>query len=596
MSSTPPSGTAQDYTANAYGQTVTAPGGVSYGYDGLGRLATRTTSTGTSDFAYSGTGDTVASDGTTSYSYDPGGDLVTVQSPGGTAEAALTDVHGDVIGLFSPAAATTTLAASAAYSPYGTVTVRSGSMPSLGYQGQYTDPSTGDTDMSARWYSPSTSTFTTNDTLTGSPAPDTIDASHYSYANSNPLTAEDPSGHFAVPDGGVAPQTYTPLQITEPFAPAEPDYAMDFGADDEVDLFDPYALLFAAIMLTPQWMNFGIRGDGCSNQAAAIVSCETVNPGDLNQAIDAGPGHVNWGIIGPGFINWGISSVSLFLNYFGFLPPPPPPQDCYAGPDPSCSPPPAPRSLRDGQHITTHAADTVNPAVIPHRDTIVEATPTLQQLLDQMHLQTAGADTDPGVNGASGQNASGDEGQAQGSIVTIGVPFPPTAPSPVSSGGGNGNGSPSASGGPGKTRIVSRAHADKATARISKSAQRQKQAAKFDSPGSGGGGNGPLLTLNGCSEDDYPGGFPYNPYNPAGEQTALGEAADSVSTSAKVIQQSLSHDANTGTALVGVNPNITPTVPVGLDLAAVTFALVTGSYALAKFIQRNRNGGNGGCR
>jgi len=139
---------------------VTAPGGVSYGYDGLGRLATRTTSTGTSDFAYSGTGDTVASDGTTSYSYDPGGDLVTVQSPGGTAEAALTDVHGDVIGLFSPAAATTTLAASAAYSPYGTVTVRSGSMPSLGYQGQYTDPSTGDTDMSARWYSPSTSTFT----------------------------------------------------------------------------------------------------------------------------------------------------------------------------------------------------------------------------------------------------------------------------------------------------------------------------------------------------------------------------------------------------------------------------------------------------
>ena len=34
---TPPSGTAQDYTANAFGQTATAPGGISYGYDALGR-------------------------------------------------------------------------------------------------------------------------------------------------------------------------------------------------------------------------------------------------------------------------------------------------------------------------------------------------------------------------------------------------------------------------------------------------------------------------------------------------------------------------------------------------------------------------------
>ena len=34
---TPPSGTAQAYTSNAYGQTVTAAG-VSYAYDGLGRL------------------------------------------------------------------------------------------------------------------------------------------------------------------------------------------------------------------------------------------------------------------------------------------------------------------------------------------------------------------------------------------------------------------------------------------------------------------------------------------------------------------------------------------------------------------------------
>ena len=159
------------------------------------RLATRTTSSATQDFAYSGTGDTVASDGTASYSYDPAGDLVASQPDGGTAEAALTDLHDDVTGLFSPAASTTSLAASAAYSPYGTVTASTGTMPSLGYQGQYTDPSTGDTDMSARWYSPSTGSFTSNDTISGSPVATSVNPSPYGYAAGNPLTTTDPTGH-----------------------------------------------------------------------------------------------------------------------------------------------------------------------------------------------------------------------------------------------------------------------------------------------------------------------------------------------------------------------------------------------------------------
>ena len=37
-------------------------------------------------------------------------------------------------------------------------------MPSLGYQGQYTDPATGNINMAARWYSPATGSFTSNDT------------------------------------------------------------------------------------------------------------------------------------------------------------------------------------------------------------------------------------------------------------------------------------------------------------------------------------------------------------------------------------------------------------------------------------------------
>jgi hypothetical protein len=73
----------------------------------------------------------------TNYSYDPSAGLVAAKPDSGTAEAALTDVHGDVTGLFSPASGTTSLA-------------------SLGYQGQYTDRPTGDTNMSARLYNRAT--------------------------------------------------------------------------------------------------------------------------------------------------------------------------------------------------------------------------------------------------------------------------------------------------------------------------------------------------------------------------------------------------------------------------------------------------------
>jgi large repetitive protein len=152
---------------------ATAPGGISYSYDALGRLATRAASAATTSLAYSGTAATRASDGTTRYSYGPGGGLIGFQRNGGPAQSALTNPHGDVTGAFSPATGTS-LSASAAYSPYGTVTATSGTMPSLGYQGQYTDPATGNVNMAARWYSPVTGSFTSNDTLAGSPIPASI--------------------------------------------------------------------------------------------------------------------------------------------------------------------------------------------------------------------------------------------------------------------------------------------------------------------------------------------------------------------------------------------------------------------------------------
>ncbi|MDX6389325.1 MAG: large repetitive protein, partial [Streptosporangiaceae bacterium] len=332
---TPPSGTTQNYTSNAYGQMATAPGGISYSYDALGRLATRATGTTTTSLAYSGTAATLASDGTTRYSYGPGGGLVGFQRSGGPAQSALTNPHGDVTGAFSPAAGTS-LSASAAYSPYGTVTATSGSMPSLGYQGQYTDPATGNVNMAARWYSPVTGGFTSNDTLTGSPIPASINPSPYGYAAGNPLTTTDPTGHFREPPGPVrAP----PAPAEAPPAPAEaPLY------DNPSFYWDPLpSLLLWAILMYPAPVQLP-SVSGCA--AAALVVCTPISPGQ-------GSWSINYGITSAVPFGYGESTGYGPCGAYCYTPapppPPPPPQDCYAGPDPSCHPPTAPHALRYGQ-------------------------------------------------------------------------------------------------------------------------------------------------------------------------------------------------------------------------------------------------------
>jgi RHS repeat-associated protein len=431
---TPPSGTAQDYTSNAYGQTVTAPGGIGYAYDALGRLATRTTSVGTADFAYSGTGDTVANDGTSSYSYDPSGDPVAEQPAGGTAEAVLTDVRGDLSGAFGPASSTTSLAASAAYSPYGTVTATSGTMPALGYQGQYTDPATGDTDMSARWYAPSTGTFTSNDTLTGSPVPDGVNPSPYGYAGANPLTNEDLSGHcggwvnylcvLASVDYG---ETVFTLEEGRSVAPAIT------GSVACGPFFELCASVFGGFYAG--WY-FDGSYDTAVTQTANLYNWLLGPPLD---GIGSGESYLM-----PFFSSGGYSSVSSVLSRGAYYceygcyappPPPPPPQDCYAGPNPSCSPPPAPEYLRDTQYETEHPSNTTNPADIPPGDRIVEPTPTEQQLLTQLHEQQTGVTVEPGENGelAFGQSNNTNLSQPQDPVSDVGIPATPEA-SPSGSG------------------------------------------------------------------------------------------------------------------------------------------------------------------
>jgi len=226
-----PSGSTS-YTFDAYGDMATA-GSISYAYDALGRLAQRTGSSGTTTLAYDGPtaltpSAILGSSGQVQQAYDrdPAGNLVAA-SIGGAAAIAWTDpLHGDVTGLLTPSG--TSLESSAAYDPWGNVTATTGSMPALGYQGGYTDPTTGLVDMGSRWYNPSTGGFTSADTLLTVPGPGGGTASTagdplagggsgpFGYAADNPLTIVDPTGHLLPrPDSpGPAPSVLEDTSVS----------------------------------------------------------------------------------------------------------------------------------------------------------------------------------------------------------------------------------------------------------------------------------------------------------------------------------------------------------------------------------------------
>ena len=184
-----------NYTNDAFGQQVTAGSGT-YSYDAAGRLITQTTGANTRTLAYSGAGKTVASDGANQYVQDPGGSLVATANPSaGTSSMLWTDQHTDVVGQF--ASTGTTLAGSQAYDPLGNILTTTGTASSLtvGYQSEWMDASTGHVNMGARWYSPATGQFMNKDTTSNSATPDSANANPFAYADGNPLTGTDPTGH-----------------------------------------------------------------------------------------------------------------------------------------------------------------------------------------------------------------------------------------------------------------------------------------------------------------------------------------------------------------------------------------------------------------
>ncbi|MER7366332.1 polymorphic toxin-type HINT domain-containing protein [Nonomuraea wenchangensis] len=175
-----------------------------YTYDAFDRMATRQKSGGAQQrFLYAGLDNDIvaitdaAGAVQARYGRDPFGALVSVQEGTAPAAGALTDLHDDLVGTFSG----TALASTTTYNPYGEVTAQTGTKPSLGYQSEYTDPDTGTVNMHARWYQPSTGTFTSRDDWTLEPDP-SARVNRYGYGQANPLIHTDPSGHKPADDPG----------------------------------------------------------------------------------------------------------------------------------------------------------------------------------------------------------------------------------------------------------------------------------------------------------------------------------------------------------------------------------------------------------
>ncbi|WP_412126550.1 DNRLRE domain-containing protein [Streptomyces xinghaiensis] len=179
---------------DAQGRMITSDG-TPYAYDALGRLVEQ----GTQTLAYADQTNNLVSGGGQLVFRGPSGEALSSADADGTGAAAiLSDQHGDVTGSFDPA--TGALGGSAGYSPFGEVTARTGATGTLGYQGEYADPDTGQVNMHARWYDPTTGGFSSRDSWTLNPVP-SIQANRYTYGNGSPLLNTDPSGHFVC--GGV---------------------------------------------------------------------------------------------------------------------------------------------------------------------------------------------------------------------------------------------------------------------------------------------------------------------------------------------------------------------------------------------------------
>jgi RHS repeat-associated protein len=250
---------------------------------------------------------------------------------------------------FSPASAASGLAGYAAYSPYGTVTAAGGAMPGIGYQGDYTDPTTGLVHMGVRWYDPAAGAFTSSDTVNGAPVPSAVDSNPYAYAGGNPLTETDPSGHCSwlgcLSDAGH--YVMTGLVAGEQLAATylAPAAVASWGATAAVGGF---TALFTGL----SWVFADSTESGCQD-----VICSQPDYGGGSPAPSWGPAGTPGSGAGGSEPNGSSGTAGAGTGPCTIAcappPPPPPPPDCYAGPTPTCRVPNAPGSLLHTPLITS---------------------------------------------------------------------------------------------------------------------------------------------------------------------------------------------------------------------------------------------------
>ncbi|MFF7248237.1 RHS repeat-associated core domain-containing protein [Embleya sp. NPDC008237] len=123
-----------------------------------------------------------------------GGASKTLADPGtAPTYGVLANAHHDVVALTD--SNTGAVAGSRAFDAFGRVTASTGALSPLGFQGSWTDESTGRVQAQARWYDPKTGSFASGDTATV-PFGGAASTNRYTYAEGNPTSRWDPSGHF----------------------------------------------------------------------------------------------------------------------------------------------------------------------------------------------------------------------------------------------------------------------------------------------------------------------------------------------------------------------------------------------------------------
>ena len=212
---------AYDAAGRLTGVSPSSGTAATFTFDALSRTRTRVVGTNTDTYGFAGTTEMVyevATSGGTSRTIDaalgPDGSRLAMKDATGFGWT-LFDLHGDLAGLENQAMSAVTDALR--YDGYGLTIDADGAFGSpWRYQGALDVSPSGNPlyDLGARFYAPSLGAFTSLDTMAGSAA-DPLSMNRFLYAEANPATLVDPTGHCARFMDGVCADARTGAFTTQ---------------------------------------------------------------------------------------------------------------------------------------------------------------------------------------------------------------------------------------------------------------------------------------------------------------------------------------------------------------------------------------------